>query len=160
MRVQICAVGRLKSGPEKQLVDDYLTRLDATGRGIGISALPFIEVEEKRRLEGPQLMEREADLLLDAAPKGALIVALDERGKVETSEAFAHRLGTWRDQGTPDIAFLIGGADGLSPRIRQSASHIMAFGAMTWPHMLVRVLLSEQLYRATTILTGHPYHRG
>lgn len=159
MRVQICAVGRLRAGPEKLLLDEYLSRLDATGRSIGISTLALAEVEEKRRLEGAGLMDREAELLSAAAPKGALIVALDERGRAETSEAFARRLGTWRDNGTADVAFLIGGANGLSPALRDQASHMMAFGAMTWPHMLVRVMLAEQLYRAVTILSGHPYHR-
>ncbi|HCX66174.1 23S rRNA (pseudouridine(1915)-N(3))-methyltransferase RlmH [Parvibaculum sp.] len=159
MRIQICAVGRLKSSPEKQLLDDYLSRLDAAGRGIGITAMPVAEVEEKRRHEGAELMEREAVLLTGAIPKGALIVALDERGRVETSEAFAKRLGNWRDTGTSDIAFVIGGANGLAPSLRDHAAHIMAFGAMTWPHMLARVMLAEQLYRAVTILSGHPYHR-
>lgn len=158
MRVHICAAGRLKAGPEKLLIDDYLSRLDAAGRPIGIAAGPVIEVEEKRKLDAPQLMAREAELLL-AAAKGATIVALDERGRNETSEVFAKRLGEWRDNATSDLAFVIGGANGLAPAIREKAVHIMSFGAMTWPHMLVRVLLAEQLYRAVTILAGHPYHR-
>lgn len=159
MRVQICAVGRLKTGPEKLLLDDYMSRVDAAGRGIGVTALPVAEVEEKRRLEGAALMEREAELLLASVPKGALLIALDERGRIETSEAFAKRIGTLRDTGTADIAFLIGGANGLAPAMRDRAAHVMAFGAMTWPHMLVRVMLAEQIYRAVTILSGHPYHR-
>ncbi|MFN3933994.1 23S rRNA (pseudouridine(1915)-N(3))-methyltransferase RlmH [Parvibaculum sp.] len=158
MRVHICAAGRLKPGPEKLLIDDYLSRLDATGRAIGIAAGPVSEIEERRKLDAPQLMAREAELLL-AAAKGATIVALDERGKNETSEVFARRLGEWRDNAVPDLAFVIGGANGLAPAVREKASHIMSFGAMTWPHMLVRVLLAEQLYRAVTILAGHPYHR-
>jgi 23S rRNA (pseudouridine1915-N3)-methyltransferase len=158
MRVHICAAGRLKPGPEKLLIDDYLSRLDATGRAIGISAGPVSEIEERRKLDAPQLMAREAELLL-AAAKGATIIALDERGKNETSEVFARRLGEWRDNAVPDLAFVIGGANGLAPAVREKASHIMSFGAMTWPHMLVRVLLAEQLYRAVTILAGHPYHR-
>lgn len=158
MRVQICAVGRLKAGPEKLLIDDYLSRLDAAGRPIGISAGPVIEVEEKRKLDAPQLMAREAELLL-AAAKGATIVAMDERGRNETSEVFARRLGEWRDNATSDLAFVIGGANGLAPAIREKAVHIMSFGAMTWPHMLARAMLTEQLYRAVTILAGHPYHR-
>lgn len=158
MRVHICAVGRLKPGPEKLLIDDYLSRLDAAGRPIGISAAPVIEVEEKRKLDAPQLMAREAELLL-AATKGATIVAMDERGKNETSEVFARRLGEWRDNATADLAFVIGGANGLDPAIREKAAHIMSFGAMTWPHMLARAMLAEQLYRAVTILSGHPYHR-
>ncbi|MDX5365182.1 MAG: 23S rRNA (pseudouridine(1915)-N(3))-methyltransferase RlmH [Alphaproteobacteria bacterium] len=158
MRVHICAVGQLKPGPEKLLIDDYLSRLDAAGRPIGISAAPVIEVEEKRKLDAPQLMAREAELLL-AATKGATIVAMDERGKNETSEVFARRLGEWRDNATADLAFVIGGANGLDPAIREKAAHIMSFGAMTWPHMLARAMLAEQLYRAVTILSGHPYHR-
>lgn len=158
MRVHICAVGRLKAGPEKLLIDDYISRLDAAGRPIGISAGPVIEVEEKRKLDAPQLMAREAELLL-AAAKGATIVAMDERGRNETSEVFARRLGEWRDNATSDLAFVIGGANGLAPAIREKAVHIMSFGAMTWPHMLARAMLAEQLYRAVTILAGHPYHR-
>lgn len=159
MRIQICAVGRLKAGPEKLLVDDYLSRLDAAGRALGISVLPLAEVEEKRKLPAAELMAREADLLTSAIAKGATLVALDERGRNETSEAFAQRLGKWRDGGASDVAFVIGGANGLAPAIRDRAAHTMSFGAMTWPHMLVRVLLAEQLYRAVTILAGHPYHR-
>lgn len=158
MRVRICAVGRLKPGPEKTLIDDYLSRLDAAGRAIGISAAPIIEVEEKKKLDASALMAREAELLSSAA-KGATIVALDERGKVEGSDTFAKRFGAWRDSGIGDIAFVIGGANGLDPALREKAVHVMAFGAMTWPHMLARVMLTEQLYRAVTILSGHPYHR-
>ena len=131
-----------------------ISRLDAAGRPIGIAAGPVIEVEEKRKLDAPQLMAREAELLL-AAAKGATIVALDERGRNETSEVFAKRLGEWRDNATSDLAFVIGGANGLAPAIREKAVHIMSFGAMTWPHMLVRVLLAEQLYRRDRA----PHHR-
>ena len=159
MRVQICAVGRLRAGPEKQLLDDYLSRLEAVGRAIGITSAPVIEVEEKRRLDVAALKTREGELLRAATAKGATIVALDERGRAEPSEAFAKRLGHWRDAGVGDIAFLIGGAGGLAPEIRESAAHTLAFGPATWPHMLARVMLAEQLYRAVTILSGHPYHR-
>tara|TARA_R110002110_G_scaffold12704_8_gene60652 strand:- start:962 stop:1444 length:483 start_codon:yes stop_codon:yes gene_type:complete len=159
MRIQICAVGRLKSGPEKVLLDDYMSRIEAAGRGIGITALGLAEVEEKRHFDDAKLMAREGELLLAAAAKGAALVALDERGRAETSEEFASRLGNWRDTGVADVAFLIGGANGLAPALRKNAVHLMAFGAMTWPHMLVRAMLAEQLYRAVTILSGHPYHR-
>ena len=159
MRLQVCAVGRLRAGPEKQLVDDYLARLAAGGRAIGFSAIALNEVEEKKRLEGSALMAREAELLLAQIPAGARVIALDERGKNEGSEAFATRLGAWRDEGTPEVVFLIGGANGLAPEIRERADHLMSFGKMTWPHMLARVMLAEQLYRAVTILAGHPYHR-
>ena len=159
MRLQICAVGRLRAGPEKQLIDDYLARLAAAGRAIGFSGIALNEVEEKKRLEGAALMAREAELLLAHVPAGARVIALDERGKNESSEAFAARLGAWRDEGAPEAVFLIGGANGLAPEIRERADHLMSFGKMTWPHMLARTMLSEQLYRAITILAGHPYHR-
>lgn len=159
MRIDICAVGRLRAGPEKILLDDYVSRAAATGRGIGISALALREVEEKRRLEGSALKMSEAALIRAAIPRGAVLVALDERGHAEPSEAFATRLARWRDDGVADLAFVIGGADGLAPSLRDEADRLLAFGPMTWPHMLVRVMLAEQIYRAVTILAGHPYHR-
>ncbi|MGB3808787.1 MAG: 23S rRNA (pseudouridine(1915)-N(3))-methyltransferase RlmH [Parvibaculum sp.] len=159
MRIEICAVGRLRAGPEKTLLDDYLSRTNAAGRSLGFSSLSLVEVEEKRRLEGENLKNAEATLLKAAVPRGALLVALDERGRTEGSEAFAARIGRWRDEGVSDLAFIIGGADGLSPGLRNEARHLIAFGPMTWPHMLVRVMLAEQLYRAVSILAGHPYHR-
>lgn len=159
MRIEICAVGRLRAGPEKTLIDDYMKRTEAAGRSLGITGLTLGEVEEKRRLEGAKLKTAEAALLKGAIPSGAYIVALDERGHMEGSQAFATRLGHWRDSGISDLAFVIGGADGLDPEFRDQANHRLAFGPMTWPHMLVRVLLSEQIYRAISILSGHPYHR-
>ncbi|HUD51673.1 23S rRNA (pseudouridine(1915)-N(3))-methyltransferase RlmH [Parvibaculum sp.] len=159
MRIEICAVGRLRAGPEKILLDDYTSRAETAGRSIGITALHMKEVEEKRRLEPAVLRESEAGLLRAAITRGALLIALDERGKMDTSEAFASRLGRWRDDGQPAVAFVIGGANGLAPALRDEAAHLLAFGPMTWPHMLVRVMLAEQIYRAVTILSGHPYHR-
>lgn len=159
MRLHICAVGRLRSGPERQLLDDYVSRIEAAGRGIGITGISLHEVEEKKPLEGLALREREAALLLGAMPKGASLVALDERGTAEASAAFARRIATWRDTGVSDLTFMIGGADGFAPALRERADHLLAFGPMTWPHMMVRVMLAEQIYRAITILAGHPYHR-
>lgn len=159
MRIEICAVGRLRTGPEKILLDDYVSRAAAAGRGIGIGALTLKEVEEKRRLEGAALRDGEAALLKAALPRGAFVVALDERGRAEPSEVFAKRLARWRDGGVSDLAFVIGGAGGLGSAMREEANHLLAFGPMTWPHMLVRVMLAEQIYRAVTILAGHPYHR-
>ena len=155
MRVHICAVGRLRSGPERTLCDDYQTRFDRTGRALALGPLSLHEVED-RKGGG---MAAEADLLSRAAPDGALICVLDERGKVMTSPKFATQLGNWRDQGRQDVAFLIGGADGLDPGLRARADFALSFGAMVWPHMLVRVMLAEQLYRAASILAGSPYHR-
>ncbi len=155
MRVHLIAVGRLRTGPEKDLVDDYVTRFDRTGRALGLGPLSLTEVED-RKGGG---MSAEAALLERALPKGATLCILDERGRVEGSPQFADRLARWRDQGTSDLAFVIGGADGIDPSFRDRADHALSFGKMVWPHMLVRVMLSEQLYRATSILAGSPYHR-
>ena len=156
MRIGLLAVGRLKSGPILALFDDYVRRL----------RWPFAitEVEERRRLPHPALKEREGALLLDALENlnrkspHSVVIALDERGTAFTSTAFAQRLGSWRDQGQ-DPLFIIGGADGLAPPVLERAGLTLALGVMTWPHLLVRVLLVEQLYRAQSILEGHPYHR-
>lgn len=155
MRVHICAVGRLRAGPEKDLIDDYLTRFDRTGRSMALGPAQIVEVED-RKGGG---MAAEAVLLEKAIPAGALICVLDERGTVETSPAFAKRLGHWRDGGCSDLAFGIGGADGIDAALRGRADHALSFGKMVWPHMLVRVMLAEQLYRAASILSGGPYHR-
>ncbi|MEM6371363.1 MAG: 23S rRNA (pseudouridine(1915)-N(3))-methyltransferase RlmH [Pseudomonadota bacterium] len=155
MRVHICAVGRLRGGPEADLIADYTTRFDRTGRALGLGPLCLAEVED-RKGGG---MRTEADLLRRALPKGALLCCLDERGRVEASPRFADRLAAWRDSGRGDVAFVIGGADGIDPTLRAEADHLLSFGAMVWPHMLVRVMLAEQLYRAASILAGSPYHR-
>jgi len=155
MRVNICAVGRLRAGPEKALFDDYQTRFNRTGRALSLGPLTLTEVEDKKN--GGQ--SAEAALLTRALPKGALVCALDERGPIISSIDFSQQLAKWRDQGTGDLAFVIGGADGLTPEFRNSAQSLLSFGKMVWPHMLARVMLSEQLYRASTILAGMPYHR-
>lgn len=147
----IAAVGRARKGPERALFEHYAGRLR--------QPLVLKECEEKRPLPIPQRVEREAQMLLAAVPSGARVVVLDERGKTLSSEAFAALLGDWRDQGIPCCAFLIGGADGHGEAVRAAAEFQLAFGPMTWPHMLVRALLAEQLYRAQSILEGHPYHR-
>ena len=155
MRVHIVAVGRLRAGPERDLIDDYLTRFDRTGRALALGPANVIEVEDKKNAG----MGAEAALLEKAIPNGALVCIMDERGKVMTSPSFADQLGSWRDQGRQDVAFVIGGADGLDPTFRAKADAALSFGKMVWPHMLVRVMLSEQLYRAASILSGSPYHR-
>ncbi|MEX0310151.1 MAG: 23S rRNA (pseudouridine(1915)-N(3))-methyltransferase RlmH [Tateyamaria sp.] len=155
MRVHICAVGRLRGGPEGDLIADYVTRFDRTGRALGLGPLTVTEVEDRK---GGGMMA-EADLLKRALPKGAVLCCLDERGKVETSPSFAKRLAGWRDTGRSDVAFVIGGADGIDPTLRAEADHLLSFGPMVWPHMLVRAMLTEQLYRAASILAGSPYHR-
>ncbi|MEP3947511.1 23S rRNA (pseudouridine(1915)-N(3))-methyltransferase RlmH [Ascidiaceihabitans sp.] len=155
MRVHICAVGRLRGGPEADLISDYIKRFDRTGRGLGLGPARVIEVEDRKNAG----MSAEAELLRRAVPKGAVICCLDERGKIETSPAFAKRLGAWRDTGRSDLALIIGGADGIDKNLRSDADHLLSFGAMVWPHMMVRVMLAEQLYRSASILAGLPYHR-
>ncbi|MGB5559589.1 MAG: 23S rRNA (pseudouridine(1915)-N(3))-methyltransferase RlmH [Paracoccaceae bacterium] len=155
MRLHICAVGRLRAGPERDLVDDYLTRFDRTGRAVGLGPATEHEVEDKRGGG----MAAHAALLERAIPGGALVCCLDERGRTISSPDFAALLAGWRDTGRQDVAFVIGGADGLGPDFRARADATLSFGQMVWPHMLVRVMLAEQLYRAAGILAGTPYHR-
>lgn len=155
MRLHLCAVGRLRAGPERALVDDYLDRLGKTGRALGLGPVAEHEVED-RRGGG---MAAEGELLARAVPSGAVLCVLDERGRTLTSPEFAALLARWRDDGRQDAAFVIGGADGLDAALRDKADLAISFGAMVWPHMLVRVMLAEQLYRAATILSGSPYHR-
>jgi 23S rRNA (pseudouridine1915-N3)-methyltransferase len=151
MNLLIAAVGRARKGPERALFEHYAGRLRPP---------PVLkEVEDKRPLPLPRRLEREAEMLLACVPAGARLVVLDERGKGLGSQAFAERLGQWRDAAVPCAAFLIGGADGHHASLRARADLLLGFGAMTWPHMLVRGLLAEQLYRAQSILDGHPYHR-
>ncbi len=154
-RCTISAVGRLRSGPEKDLIQDYSQRFDRTGRALGLGPLSIVEVEDKKNGG----MSTEALLLRNAIPSGSIIVTLDERGKLLKSPGFAQKLAGWRDEGRSNIAFVIGGADGIDPSLRAEADFSISFGTMVWPHMLARVMLCEQLYRATTILAGSPYHR-
>ena len=151
MRITIAAVGRDKAGPARDLFQTYTKRLPWP--------VDLREVEEKRPLPALQLKAREAELLLAAVPADAFIIALDGRGKTLSSEDLAARFGAWRDEGRRDVAFLIGGADGLDRAVLDAAGLALSLGAMTWPHMLVRPMLAEQLYRAWSILEGHPYHR-
>ena len=159
MRLAIAAVGRLKSGPERDLARRYLERIGQTGRGVGLDAPDVIELDESRARSPDQRKRDEAGALKAALDPKFAVVALDESGKHLSSEAFAGWIGRRRDDGVAGLAFVIGGPDGLSPELLASAEMKIAFGAMTWPHQIVRVLLAEQLYRAATILAGHPYHR-
>ena len=155
MRVSICAVGRLRKSPELDLIKDYTSRFDKTGRSLGLGPLSIAEVEDKKNIG----MSAEADLLERAVPKGAKLCILAERGQLMTSPEFANQLGQWRDQGVGDVAFVVGGADGIDPSFRAKADFAISFGKMVWPHMMVRAMLCEQLYRASSILAGGPYHR-
>lgn len=159
MRLVIAAVGRRKNAPEATLIDDYAARIRAGGRAVGFSSFEIAEVESPRGMEGAARQSREANLLAAEIPDGARRIILDEKGKSLSSAEFAALLGGWRDQGAPATAFVIGGADGHIDSIRSGADRVLAFGPATWPHMLVRAMLCEQIYRAMTILAGHPYHR-
>jgi 23S rRNA (pseudouridine1915-N3)-methyltransferase len=149
------AVGRLRTGPEADLVSDYLVRLDRIGRQSGLGPTEVVEIGD-RKGGGPQA---EAALLASAIPGGAIVVALDERGKAVSSPEFARFMQRHVDEGQRDLALVIGGPDGLTREFVASADLSISLGRMVWPHMLVRVMLSEQLYRAASILAGTPYHR-
>lgn len=159
MRIAILAVGRARAGPELTLADAYLKRFDQTGRGLSLGPAQLHEIPESRLKGAPERKAREGEALLAKLPERATAIALDEGGKALTSTGFADLLAKERDAGAPALAFLIGGADGHDAAVLARAKHRLAFGPATWPHMLVRVLLAEQLYRAATILAGHPYHR-
>lgn len=154
MHLKIAAVGRLRAGPEADLANDYLSRIDKIGRSVGIGPTTIQEVEAKKGG-----MTAEAVLLEKATQGSRPLIILDERGKTLSSPEFASKLGEWRDQGSSAATFIIGGADGIDPALRTKGDLSLSFGRMVWPHMLVRVMLAEQLYRATSILTGSPYHR-
>ncbi|HEX9461265.1 MAG TPA: 23S rRNA (pseudouridine(1915)-N(3))-methyltransferase RlmH [Alphaproteobacteria bacterium] len=157
MRVVVAAIGRARAAPEQALFDDYARRLVRQGPA-GLT-LELREAEERRKLTVDARRAAEAELLSAQIPKGATVVALDGRGKPLSSEDFARRLQRWRDDGVGDLAFIIGGADGLDPGLVKRADLVLSLGALTWPHLLVRAMLAEQIYRAQSILLGHPYHR-
>ena len=154
MKLHIAAVGRLRAGPEAELVHDYIDRFGKAGRSLGLGPISIHEVEAKKGG-----MAAEAKLLERAIGSNSPICTLDERGQVLSSPDFARMLGRWRDDGASAPVFVIGGADGLDQSLRSRADMSLSFGKMVWPHMMVRVMLAEQLYRAASILAGSPYHR-
>ena len=156
MRILVAAVGRMRAGPEEALVRDYLDRAGQVGRALGLGPFSVSEIDERKARDHAAQSVR----LIEAIPPGAHAIALDERGEAVSSEAFARLLARLRDAGTPACAFLIGGADGHDDALRARADRLLSFGPMIWPHMLARVMLAEQLYRAASILAGTPYHRG
>src|SRR6185312_13749919 len=160
MRLAVVAIGRLKQGPERELADRYRGRFDDIGRKLGFRGLDGHEVPESRARDAGRRIADEAAAILPRVPEASVLVALDEKGKNIDSAAFAGHLGRWREESVGSTIFVIGGADGLSPELRRKAKLSVAFGAATWPHQIVRVMLLEQIYRAATILAGHPYHRG
>ena len=159
MRVVIAAVGRLKAGPERELVERYRDRAAKTGRALGISGIEIVEVRESRARAATRRVIEESIALASIIPDGAVIAMLDAGGKHLTSDSFAAQLRAWREGARQPLCFAIGGADGVGEALHRRADLILAFGAATWPHQLVRIMLMEQIYRALTILSGHPYHR-
>jgi 23S rRNA (pseudouridine1915-N3)-methyltransferase len=159
MRIVVAAIGRLKRGPETELADRYAKRATQVGRSLGLRDIETVEIRESRAAEAGKRMIEESIALANVIPPQAAVVLLDADGENLDSAALATRLSQWRSEQRPATVFIIGGPDGLAASLRDMAELRLAFGAATWPHQLVRVMLMEQLYRATTILTGHPYHR-
>lgn len=151
MRIHLHAIGKARRGPELELTQTYAARLNWE--------FQIREYDVKKKLSGLELRQAEAELLLGDVPPGAKIIALDEHGKHLSSRQFAEKIGSWRDMGEGDLVFMIGGADGHDPALLARADLKLSFGVMTWPHMMVRPLLVEQIFRAQSILSGHPYHR-
>ncbi|MDE2495747.1 MAG: 23S rRNA (pseudouridine(1915)-N(3))-methyltransferase RlmH [Alphaproteobacteria bacterium] len=159
MRLTVLAVGSMRGCAEGTLTEDYVHRAVQMGRNMGFPAVSVEEVSVSRARDAAARMAEEADKLSARIPPGAHIVLLDARGKGMTSEDFAEMLGALRDAGTKELCFVIGGPDGLAPLPGKRSGRSLAFGPQTWPHLLVRAMLAEQVYRAMTILAGHPYHR-
>jgi len=160
MRLLIAAVGRLKAGPERELLARYVERTNAAGKSLSLSPLDIVEIPESLAKTAAKRKADEAVALAAAIPSGAKLIALDERGKSVASEDFANQIARLRDDGAQNVAFVIGGADGLDETLCKKANLTIAYGSATFPHQIVRILLAEQVYRAITILSGHPYHRG
>jgi 23S rRNA (pseudouridine1915-N3)-methyltransferase len=159
MRLIVTAVGRLKQGPERELAERYRKRFDDIGRKLGFGGLKIHEIAESRARDAAARIAEEGAAILSSIPENSVLVTLDARGENIDSVGLARHLGRFRDQSVANTVFVIGGADGLSPELGAKERLRIAFGAATWPHQIVRVMLLEQLYRAATILAGHPYHR-
>jgi 23S rRNA (pseudouridine1915-N3)-methyltransferase len=159
VRLLVISIGRLKQGPERELAERYRERFDDIGRKLGFRGLEIHEIPESRARDAATRIAEEAAAISGAIPAKSVLVALGERGDNIDSTAFARHLGRWRDEQATNTIFVIGGADGLSPDLQRKAKIRLAFGSATWPHQMVRVMLLEQIYRAATILSGHPYHR-
>jgi 23S rRNA (pseudouridine1915-N3)-methyltransferase len=159
MRIVIAAVGRLKQGPERELAAAYRKRAEQVGRAFGVRDIEIVEIRESRAGDAERRRIEESIAIATVIPDRAIVVILDQRGSALDSAALAASLREWRAEDRPAACFIIGGADGLAASLQAQAKLKLAFGAATWPHQLVRVMLLEQLYRAGTILAGHPYHR-
>jgi len=158
LKISLICIGRMKAGPERELADRYHQRAAAQGRPLGVSAVNVVELPESRATDAGRRKAEEAQAILGKA-QGGVLIAFDERGPALDSDAVAGRFAALRDGGAEHVCFVIGGADGLDPSVRDQARLVLSFGAMTLPHQLVRVLALEQIYRMMTIIDGHPYHR-
>jgi 23S rRNA (pseudouridine1915-N3)-methyltransferase len=159
MRLIVAAIGRLKAGPERELAQRYRDRVAKAGRAVGLRDIEIVEIRESRAQDVAKRVLEESIALANIIPERAVVVALDETGENIGSGSLTGVLRSWRDAGRSAVVFCVGGADGLGEDVKQRADLTLAFGAATWPHQLVRIMLLEQLYRAVTILAGHPYHR-
>ena len=159
MRLLVLAVGHARGTSEAALTEDFIGRAKAFGKRLGFSSVAIEEVTVSKLREARGRIADEGERLAARIPDGAHVISLDAKGKGMTSEAFAEMLAAMRDAGARDLVFLIGGPDGLNPGPSVKAGRSLAFGPQTWPHLMVRAMLSEQIYRALTILAGHPYHR-
>ena len=153
MHITLISVGKLKKGPEKELVDDYVARFNKAGPGIGLRSLKLVDLTSGGGLDA------EGKLILNAVPAGSKVLRLDEHGQAWTSAKLANQIAKWRDGGTPQLCFLIGGAEGYSEAVRDAYPDTLALGPQTWPHRLVKAMISEQLYRSVSLLAGLPYHK-
>lgn len=153
MHITLISVGKLKKGPEKELVDDYVARFNKAGPGIGLRSLKLVDLTSGGGLDA------EGKLILNAVPSGSKVLRLDEHGQAWTSVKLANQIAKWRDGGTPQLCFLIGGAEGYSDAVRDAYPDTLALGPQTWPHRLVKAMISEQLYRSVSLLAGLPYHK-
>jgi 23S rRNA (pseudouridine1915-N3)-methyltransferase len=159
MRIAVHAVGRMKAGPDKELAERYFDRFSKSGPALGLEFAGVTEIAESRAQTAAERRREEAQRLQAQLAAGSSLILLDERGKNLSSEEFAQKIASMRDEGRRSLVIAIGGADGHEASLRDEAAMVLSFGAMTWPHQLVRIMLAEQLYRAATILSGHPYHR-
>ena len=159
MRIVVAAIGRMKQGPERELAERFRKRAAVSGRTTGLRDIDIIEIKESRAGDAQRRMLEESIAIANIIPDKAVTVILDERGESMNSASFAGRLQGWRSEDRPAVIFIVGGSDGLATSLRENAHLRLAFGAATWPHQLVRIMLLEQIYRAVTIISGHPYHR-
>jgi 23S rRNA (pseudouridine1915-N3)-methyltransferase len=159
MKLRICAIGRMKPGAERDLSEDYLKRARSLGRKLGLSAIDVADAGETVHDQTHVRIARDAETLKTLYAPGTSTIVLDPRGKALSTEQFTSFLKEQLDGGTSHLALLIGGPDGHAPETLKAARLVLSLGPMTWPHRLVRVMLAEQIYRALTIMAGHPYHR-